>query len=459
MLSLLVAKSHLRLAQNFYIARLTELQNEISSYETQFTSLMSEITALKKGELDGQLREEIKAGLQRKYGKKAVEEWMPGKAEIQRAVEDGPVKEREMDAVGPEFAKKEKEKEEKQKDVEEQGKDVEMVDASTSEETPAVSVLEKQDGPTKSSKPDTVEAKVEKLVEQVKTPKAARTTTSPQPSPLSPAPSDYSSVRSAKSAAEEKEEEDMEEEGGKEEEKEEGGVVPEKKSNKRKAVAQPKGAPPTKRSSRRGAVTEEPEVSEAEEAEEEEEEAVEEKEEEPPIARGRRSKRSSLTKPSASPSVPPKDISPTISRRAPSVSSTASAATPGGEGERRSSRRAAVAAAGRRGMRDDVVSKSVRGQTADAADAEDGPPTPTAAEDHEPETRKSTRASRRKSGHPEHQQQTAATPTPVERERRGTRATTRSKSSSFLFLINEGKKPRFFFLFVENIADDEFWIG
>ncbi|KIR62430.1 bromodomain-containing protein 8 [Cryptococcus bacillisporus CA1873] len=419
------AKSHLRLAQNFYIARLTELQNEISSYETQFTSLMSEITALKKGELDGQLREEIKAGLQRKYGKKAVEEWMPGKAEIQRAVEDGPVKEREMDAVGPEFAKKEKEKEEKQKDVEEQGKDVEMVDASTSEETPAVSVLEKQDGPTKSSKPDTVEAKVEKLVEQVKTPKAARTTTSPQPSPLSPAPSDYSSVRSAKSAAEEKEEEDMEEEGGKEEEKEEGGVVPEKKSNKRKAVAQPKGAPPTKRSSRRGAVTEEPEVSEAEEAEEEEEEAVEEKEEEPPIARGRRSKRSSLTKPSASPSVPPKDISPTISRRAPSVSSTASAATPGGEGERRSSRRAAVAAAGRRGMRDDVVSKSVRGQTADAADAEDGPPTPTAAEDHEPETRKSTRASRRKSGHPEHQQQTAATPTPVERERRGTRATTR----------------------------------
>lgn len=441
MLSLLVAKSHLRLAQNFYIARLTELQNEISSYETQFTSLMSEIAALKKGELDDQLREEIKAGLQRKYGKKAVEEWMPGKAEILKAVEDEPEKERDMDAVGPEFAKEEKEKEEKQKDVEEQGKDVEMVDASTSEETPAVSVLEKQDGPTKSSKPDTVEAKVEKLVDQVKTPKAARTTTSPQPSPLSPAPSDYSSVRSAKSAADEKEGRDMEEEEGKEEEKEEEGVVPEKKSNKRKAVAQPKGAPPTKRSSRRGAVTEEPEVSEAEEAEEEEEEeAMEEKEEEPPIARGRRSKRSSLTKPSASPSVPPKDISPTISRRAPSVSSTASAATPGGEGERRSSRRAAVAAAGRRGMRDDVVSKSVRGQTADAADAEDGPPTPTAAEDHEPETRKSTRASRRKSGHPEHQQQAAATPTPVERERRGTRATTRSKSSSFLFLINEGKK-------------------
>ncbi|KNX50071.2 bromodomain-containing protein 8 [Cryptococcus deuterogattii R265] len=422
------AKSHLRLAQNFYIARLTELQNEISSYETQFTSLMSEITALKKGELDNQLREEIKAGLQRKFGKKAVEEWMPGKAEIQKAVEDGPVKEEEMDAVDPEFVKEDREKEEKQKDVEEQGKDVEMVDYSTSEETPAVSVLEKQDGPTKSSKPETVEAKAEKPVEEVKTPKAARTTTSPQPSPLSPAPSDHSSVRSAKSAAEEKEDEDMEEEAGKEEEKEEEGVVPEKKSNKRKAIAQPKGAPPTKRSSRRGAVTEEPEVSEAEEAEEEE--GVEEKEEEPPITRGRRSKRSSLTKPSASPSVPPKDTSPTVSRRAPSVSSTASAATPGGEGERRSSRRTAVAAAGRRGMRDDVVSKSVRGQTADAADADDGPPTPTAAEDHEPETRKSTRASRRKSGHPEHQQQAAATPTPVERERRGTRATTRNLRES-----------------------------
>ncbi|OWZ36150.1 bromodomain-containing protein 8 [Cryptococcus neoformans c45] len=422
------AKSHLRLAQNYYIARLTELQNEISLYETRFTSLMSEITALKKGELNEQLREEIKVGLERKYGKKAVEEWMPGNAEIQKAVEDGPVKEGEVD---PELATREEEKEEKQKDVEEPGEDVEMVDASTSKENPVVSVLGKQDGLSKSLKPEVIETEVEKPIEQVKTPNATGAALSPQPSPLSPAPSDNSPSRSVKTAAdEEKEEEDVEKEEQKGEEEEEE-VVPGKKTNKRKAISQPKGAPPTKRNSRRGAVTEEPEGSEAGEAEEEEEEeGAEEKEEGPPTTRGRRSKRSSLTKPSASPSLPPKDTSPAISRRAPSVSSTTSAATPGGEGERRSSRRAAAAAAGRRGMRDDVVSKSVRGQTADAADADDGPPTPTAAEEHEPETRKSTRASRRKSGLPEHQQQAAVTPTPVERERRGTRATTRNLRES-----------------------------
>ncbi|AAW45314.2 conserved hypothetical protein [Cryptococcus deneoformans JEC21] len=423
------AKSHLRLAQNYYIARLTELQNEISSYETRFTSLMSEITALKKGELDEQLREEIKAGLERKYGKKAVEEWMPGKAEIQKAVEDGPVKEGEVD---PELAKKEKE--EKQKDVEEPRKGVEIVGASTLEENPAVSVLGKQEGPSKSLKPEFLESKVKNPIEQMKTPDASRATLSPQPSPLSPAPSDHSPSRSVKTAAdEEKEEEDAEKEEEKGEGEQDEEVVPEKKTNKRKAVSQPKGAPPTKRNSRRGAVTEEPEEFEAGEAAEEEEEeggGAEEKEEEPPTTRGRRSKRSSLTKPSASPSLPPKDTSPAISRRAPSVSSTTSAATPGGEGERRSSRRAAAPAAGRRGMRDDVVSKSVRGQTADAADADDGPPTPTAAEEHEPEIRKSTRASRRKSGLPEQQQQAAATPTPVERERRGTRATTRNLRES-----------------------------
>ncbi|OWZ63643.1 hypothetical protein AYX15_04446 [Cryptococcus neoformans] len=423
------AKSHLRLAQNYYIARLTELQNEISLYETRFTSLMSEITALKKGELDEQMREEIKAGLERKYGKKAVEEWMPGNAEIQKAVEDGPVKEGEVD---PELATREEEKEKKQKDVEEPGEDVEMVDASTSEENPVVSVLGKQDGLSKSLKPEVVETEVGKPIEQVKTPNATGAALSPQPSPLSPAPSDNSPSRSVKTAAdEEKEGEDVEKEDEKGEEEEE--VAPGKKTNKRKAISQPKGAPPTKRNSRRGAVTEELEGSEAGEAEEEEEEGAEEKEEKeegPPTTRGRRPKRSSLTKPSASPSLPPKDTSPAISRRAPSVSSTTSAATPGGEGERRSSRRAAAAAAGRRGMRDDVVSKSVRGQTADAADADDGPPTPTAAEEHEPETRKSTRASRRKSGLPEPQQQAAVTPTPVERERRGTRATTRNLRES-----------------------------
>lgn len=264
---------------------------------------MSEITALKKGELDEQMREEIKAGLERKYGKKAVEEWMPGNVEIQKAVEDGPVKEGEVD---PELATREEEKEKKQKDVEEPGEDVEMVDASTSEENPVVSVLGKQDGLSKSLKPEVVETEVEKPIEQVKTPNATGAALSPQPSPLSPAPSDNSPSRSVKTAAdEEKEEEDVEKEEEKGEEEEEE-VVPGKKTNKRKAISQPKGAPPTKRNSRRGAVTEEPEGSEAGEAEEEEEEGAEEKEEGPPTTRGRRSKRSSLTKPSASPSLPPR---------------------------------------------------------------------------------------------------------------------------------------------------------
>lgn len=91
-----LASVHLRLAQTFYLARLSELQTQIASYETQFTSLMSEISAIRSGGLDEAIRNEVRAVLARKYGKRLLDSWVPPVEDIRGAVEAGPVSKEEV---------------------------------------------------------------------------------------------------------------------------------------------------------------------------------------------------------------------------------------------------------------------------------------------------------------------------------------------------------------------------
>ncbi|ODO05324.1 hypothetical protein L198_02017 [Cryptococcus wingfieldii CBS 7118] len=394
-------KSHLRLAQTHYIARMSELHAQIAAHESRFTALVTEVTSLKSGDLDDALKREIVEGLEKKFGKKIMDGWLEGegKGQILKAVEAGEVKAGEVD---PEEEKKRKEKEaEKAKVAAAKAKEAEEA-AKAQAEAEAAEEAEKAKAAEQAAKEEAAKAEAAKAAEAVQdasedvemkeatletppkdaTPEKEAVKTpeptediSPAQSPLSPAPSDLSPIKPEPAP---------------------------KRSHKRKAASQPRGAPAGKRSGRRGAAA----AAEAEESEGEEEEHSDEEgdnEEEQPATRGRQGKRSSPAKPSLSPT---KEGSPANSRRAPSVSSTNSA-TPGEE--RRSTRRGA---ASRRGKRE--VSKPVRDQTVEREEEDN---TSVAGEDHE-EPRKATRASRRKSGAVE-----AATPTPSATERRGTRST------------------------------------
>ncbi|ODO10165.1 hypothetical protein I350_02394 [Cryptococcus amylolentus CBS 6273] len=365
-------KSHLRLAQTHYIARMSELHAQIAAHESRFTALVTEVTSLKSGELDDALKREIVEGLEKKFGKKVMDGWLEGEGKglFMKAVEAGEVKAGEVD---PEEEKKRKEKEEEErKEKEVEAAKVAAAKAKEAEEAAKAQAEAEAAEQAEKAKPAGQAAKEAAKAEAAK---AAEADISPAQSPLSPAPSDLSPIKPEPAP---------------------------KRSHKRKAASQPKGAPAGKRGGRRGAAA----AAEAEESEGEEEEHSDEEgdhEEEQPATRGRQAKRSSPAKPSLSPT---KEGSPANSRRAPSVSSTNSA-TPGEE--RRSTRRGA---ASRRGKRE--VSKPVRDQTAEREEEDN---TSVAGEDHE-EPRKATRASRRKSGAVE-----AATPTPSATERRGTRST------------------------------------
>ncbi|WVR07773.1 hypothetical protein IAU60_004816 [Kwoniella sp. DSM 27419] len=85
-----LAKVHLRLAQTLYLARMTELQTTIVNYEARFVQLMSEVSALRRGEMDDSIRSELRATLARKYGKKVLDTWVPEPEAVKKAVEAGP---------------------------------------------------------------------------------------------------------------------------------------------------------------------------------------------------------------------------------------------------------------------------------------------------------------------------------------------------------------------------------
>ncbi|EJT49929.1 hypothetical protein A1Q1_00942 [Trichosporon asahii var. asahii CBS 2479] len=84
------AKVHLQLAQTFYVARMQELKDKIMGYEARFTELMSDINGIKAGEIDDKIQAEIRAALNRKYGKKLVDSWVPDPAEVKKVAEAGP---------------------------------------------------------------------------------------------------------------------------------------------------------------------------------------------------------------------------------------------------------------------------------------------------------------------------------------------------------------------------------
>ncbi|WWD19540.1 hypothetical protein CI109_104001 [Kwoniella shandongensis] len=414
------AKVHLRLAQTFYLARMQELQTTITTYESRFTQLMSEINAIRAGEMDDEIRAELRGVLARKYGKRLLDSWVPEVEEVKKAVEAGRP---EASEEQQEEERAEEEKEVKEEEREEEAEEVHAgVKSAEGEEAIEDVQMDDEDEDETEMKEEEAEEEADEEEEQegtpVKTPKrpspaaSNRSDLSPPGSDLSPAPSDQGSPAPA---------EDEEEEEGT-------SVPPRSRTNKRKASTQPRGAPASKRSGRRSNATA-PAASPAPTQPESEAAEHSEAEEEGPSTRGRRrsSKRESTTrtgkKPQDSPaaSTRTKDSSPAVSRRAPSVSSNTSATPGGAQEERRSSRRAAATVKGR-GMRDDVVSKSVREQSAavESVKAEE-----VDDDDVEMEEKKVTRASgRRKGGAQQHHtqaQEPHATPT-GEREKRGTRA-------------------------------------
>lgn len=276
---------------------MTELKSTISTYESRFTSLMSEIQAIKSGSLDASIQAELRAVLARKYGKRLLDSWVPPSDEVKAAVEAGPIEE----------------------DVEVAEEKVEEMKVEAAPSPPASEL-----SPPPSVPNDNVEQPTTVI-------------TSPTPAV-------------------------MEE--------------PTTHASKRKASQQPRGVPASKRSGRRGAspALTQPESEVASETGAPEVEAVQpepqvepeaeaepdqEVEDEPASTRGRGrrvSKRGvKKAQESPAPSTRTKESSPAVSRRAPSVSSTTSA-TP-----------AASTRRGKRGMRDDVVSKSVREQSAAAS--------------------------------------------------------------------------------------------
>ncbi|WVR00197.1 hypothetical protein IAU59_007339 [Kwoniella sp. CBS 9459] len=85
------AKIHLRLAQTFYLARMTQLQTSIATYEKRFQQLMAEVASLRNGEMDEVIRSELRGVLARKYGKRLLDTWVPEPQVVQDALKDGPI--------------------------------------------------------------------------------------------------------------------------------------------------------------------------------------------------------------------------------------------------------------------------------------------------------------------------------------------------------------------------------
>ncbi|WWD03574.1 hypothetical protein V865_001628 [Kwoniella europaea PYCC6329] len=472
------AKTHLRLAQTYYLKRMEELQNTITQYETRFKELMGEITSLKSGETDESIRREIRNTIARKYGKKLLDTWFPEVEVVRRGVEDGPTsaqeEESQIEVDKDSINEKEKEKE----DRVDEDRDVEMVDEQdekddeprvedrdkpeASAETPKASQPDVEDQPQpaefteqkeeekhkEAGEEDTeppvvedekdtedIEPKPEKNIRTMKTPhiepkpeKNIRTMKTPRQRRFSPAVSIRSDLSPAPGS-------DLSPPPSDHPTPAQHGT----RSHKRKASVQPKGAPASKRSGRRSTVNPQPSESVEPEPEPEvevdkEEEQSEEEEQEVHNTRGRRNTRrestrnSSIKKSPVSVKATTKDNerSPTTSRRAPSVTST-NRSTPAPaveERERRSSRRS-LAASGTtktRGMRDDVVSKSVREHSAavESIKAE----TEAEEEGEDEEDNKPTRISARRGRPAQEKEKEKEASTPA--EKRGTRASARN---------------------------------
>ncbi|WWC91598.1 uncharacterized protein L201_006544 [Kwoniella dendrophila CBS 6074] len=161
------AKTHLRLAQTYYLKRMEELKNTIENYENKFKLLMLEISSLKNGESDESIKNEIRTSIARKYGKRLLDTWFPDKEEIQKAIESG-------DPLTKE------EEEEKQVEQAEHNKEqnVQELDRKTTNDE-AVAVAEepvtetnKDDKPSETKEGEDIQMAVEEADGDVQTEKA-----------------------------------------------------------------------------------------------------------------------------------------------------------------------------------------------------------------------------------------------------------------------------------------------
>nr|XP_019010233.1 uncharacterized protein I206_04701 [Kwoniella pini CBS 10737]OCF49014.1 hypothetical protein I206_04701 [Kwoniella pini CBS 10737] len=426
-----LAQTHKRLAQTYYLKRMEELQQTILQYENRFKELMIEITSLKNGEADENIRSEIRTIIARKYGKKLLDSWFPEPEVVKKAIEDGPITEEEK-------VKAEAEKDAKQDDQipvdGEKAVEDEVVMAETEE--PSITKGEDSEGLEKDKEEEEEEEEEEDDDEDIKSERNAKSPSVPKSkvktqhrrrfspavsvrSDLSPAPgSDLSSPPSDHATPEATEE-----------------TAPKStRSNKRKASVPLKGAPAPKRSGRRSnaRVASSPAVThEEDEAEAEAEEKDQSEEEDENVPRTRRgTRRESTRNLKASPEVViNKKSSPTVSRRAASVQSS-TRSTPAPIEERRSGRRS-MGTKGGRGMRDDVVSKSVREQSA-ALDSDEGQEEDAEEEEEKKPIRSSARRGRptekerERAREKEKKEKEKEKETPVPSEKRGTRASART---------------------------------
>lgn len=383
---------------------------------------MTEITAIKSGSMDKSFKDEMRAVLARKFGKKLLDSWVPDEDAIKQALEAGPPTEEEIQQAQVKDADAERAVPEG-----EQGKEVVTAGATSSNQP------EKEDGsatpiPADESQAKVLEAETQSNVDEddvdmeggpapanglspvkgrvaTPAPDAQASTSSPidnkgktsapssPASDLSSAPDDTDRPSSPIKAKGKKGKEDS------------------GRLGKRKASTQHREAPSSKRSSRRR-TTATPALEAGDDAAEEKGEAsatedmdlVAEagnevdspapvEDDEPPKRGRRQSKRDSFalasrSKKATSPASSTRHSSPIQPRRGVSVSS-AQSGTPAAE-ERRTSRRGPKG----RGMRDDVVSKSVREQSAAVESVKEDEGEEDEAE-AEPETKGPTRSSRR----------------------------------------------------------------
>lgn len=417
------AKVHLRLAQKFYFDRLQELKSSIAAYEQRFTTLMSEIAAIKSGSMDKPIKDEIRAVLARKFGKRLLDSWVPDEDAVKQAVEAGPPEAEAEENEGPTT---------EQGVVDNAEPDLHVVGEAGVEETPAEVSEEDKSMPGESAEvadptadPPEQAGDVEMAEPDSKDSPAievrAATPTAVEATPHSSPPRAARGKRSAASTPASEfftpPPEDRTEQVSPSKTKEEETAGSSTRASKRKASAPPRGASTAKRSTRRktsatpAAIEVEPVVettvetetgpepevtggeNDADQAEGseppgqaehvsdeegtvyvddqsrevDESEAVEEdqeaEEEEAPPTRGRRGTKrdsaiSSRAKKPTSPASSSRHLSPPATKDGTSASPLKS---PTPVEDRRSTRRGAVKG---RGMRDEVVSKSVREQSA-----------------------------------------------------------------------------------------------
>lgn len=473
------SKTHLRLAQTFYLARLKELKSEVETYENRFTVLMGEINAIKSGTMDDMIKEEVKASLVKKYGKKLLD-WLPDEGTVKEAVEAGPIKDGEVDSAREKASGKEtvgategdatdgdvqmdhsqpKESAEEPTALGKSTVDAAATTEVTEQPSEAKSKRGKKESKAKETKEEVGKAHSDRKSvpkQQETQPEIDDTAATPagpsedvtdsapapegtRPSTDKPAPrtsrrkENESAAVAPKTPAAPSPASDLSPPPSTQPEPKQEPTTPAAgpssptpaetapRTSKRKASTQPRGVPASKRSGKGRRATS-PTHTHSEAASDHEgdgdaqmADAEADAEPEVPVEEGGRGRRSSKRHTKAYDTPPPpsrnKESSPAVSRRAQSVSSNAS--TPQATEEKRPRR------GKNRGMRDEVVSKSVREQSAavesvkEEDDEAESPRSP--AEESRP-SRTSTRRGKKEASPPE-DKSLSATPATVRKTR------------------------------------------